>query len=98
MLYYFVFNRKGDTMDTYYEDILNKVEQLIAENDIQNAFCILEEELSMPYIPKAYEDRLISLYNDCRSQINESRKSKKLWRGRNWRTSSWFFGRAVSCG
>ena len=21
MLYYFVFNRKGDTMDTYYEDI-----------------------------------------------------------------------------
>ena len=76
MLYYFVFNRKGDTMDTYYEDILNKVEQLIAENDIQNAFCILEEELSMPYIPKAYEDRLISLYNDCRSQINESRKAR----------------------
>lgn len=53
-----MFGRKGDTMDTYYEDILKKVEMQMEQHDHQAAYQILEEELSMPYIPKEYEHRL----------------------------------------
>ena len=56
-------------MDTYYEDILKKVEMQMEQHDHQAAYQILEEELSMPYIPKEYEQRLIDLYNACRSEL-----------------------------
>lgn len=56
-------------MDTYYEDILKKVETQMAEQDFQDAFNILEEELSMPYIPKEYEEKLIAYYNQCRGEV-----------------------------
>ena len=56
-------------MDTYYEDILKKVNKLMSDADCQNAYKILEEELSMPYIPKEYEQQLIELYNACRSEL-----------------------------
>ena len=76
MLYYCVFSRKGDTMDTYYEDILKKVENQIAEHNIRNAFQVLEEELSMPYIPKEYEVKLIDYYNQCRSLLRQQQSPK----------------------
>lgn len=56
-------------MDTYYEDILKEVEAFLEKKNFQKAFAILEEELSMPYIPKEYEQRLIDLYNLCRSEV-----------------------------
>lgn len=56
-------------MDTYYEDILVKVENHMKENDFSNAFKILEDELSMPYIPKDVEEKMISYYNQCRSEL-----------------------------
>lgn len=68
MLYYCMFSRKGETMDTYYEDILKKVEALIKEGQYENAYAILDEELSMPYIPKEYEEPLIAYFNQCRSE------------------------------
>ncbi|MFR6489544.1 MAG: DUF3196 family protein, partial [Clostridium sp.] len=37
-------------MDTYYEDILKKVEALIEDAQYAEAYTILDEELSMPYI------------------------------------------------
>lgn len=57
-------------MDTYYEDILKKVEHQIQEEDFQSAYKILEEELTMPYIPRDYEEKLIAYYNECRSELN----------------------------
>lgn len=78
MLYYCVFGRKGDAMDSYYEDVLKKAEDHIAEEDVQSAFHILEEELSMPYIPKPYEERLIELYNQCRAQLRERQTFRRF--------------------
>lgn len=59
-------------MDTYYEDILNKVENQIEHAMFSDAYKILEEELSMPYIPKEYEEKLIAYYNQCRSEVKQS--------------------------
>ena len=47
-----MFSRKGETMDTYYEDILKKVETLMKDAQFAEAYAILDEELSMPYIPR----------------------------------------------
>ena len=49
-----MFSRKGETMDTYYEDILKKVETLMKDAQFAEAYAILDEELSMPYIPREY--------------------------------------------
>lgn len=65
-----MFSRKGEYMDTYYEDILKKVENQMEDEAYQSAFNILEEELSMPYIPREYEEKLIAYYNQCRSEVN----------------------------
>ena len=59
-------------MDTYYEDILKEVDAFVENKNYQKAYAILEEELSMPYIPKEYEQRLIDLYNLCRSEVKTS--------------------------
>ena len=56
-------------MDTYYEDILKKVEAHMKEEDYQSAYRILEEELSMPYIPRDVEEKLIAQYQSCRSEL-----------------------------
>ena len=63
-------------MDTYYEDILKKVENLKQDEDYDACLKILEEELSMPYIPKEYEDQLVDHYNECRSVVRQNRKAK----------------------
>lgn len=55
-------------MDTYYADLLKKVEILMNDGDVQSAYAILEEELSMPYVPMDIEDTLIQAYNQCRSE------------------------------
>ena len=55
-------------MDTYYDDILKKVEALLEDAQYAEAYTILDEELSMPYIPREYEEPLIAYYNQCRSE------------------------------
>ncbi len=56
-------------MDTYYEEILNDIMQLIEKKDMHKAYTMLHEELSMPYIPKEYEEQMIEYYNLCRSEL-----------------------------
>lgn len=67
-----MFSRKGEIMDTYYENILKKVDSLVENKDYQKAYGILEEELSMPYIPKEYEQPLIDYYNVCKKETQTS--------------------------
>lgn len=63
-------------MDSYYEDILKKAENLKQNQEYEACLKILEEELSMPYIPKEYEDRLVANYNECRSVVMQDRKQR----------------------
>lgn len=56
-------------MDTYYKEFLNEIEQLIEKKDMQKAYTMLHEELSMPYIPKDYEEQMVIYYNQCRSEL-----------------------------
>lgn len=56
-------------MDTYYEEILKEIEKLYQKKDFQEIYTILKDELSMPYIPKEYEDKMVSLFNECRCEL-----------------------------
>lgn len=57
-------------MDTYYEEILKEIKKLIEAKNFQEAYAILSDELSMPYIPKESEEMLIQYYNECRSELD----------------------------
>lgn len=63
-------------MEYYYEDILKQLHKLMAEHKEQEAYVILEQELSMPYIPKDVEPELIRLYNECRSTLRVNRAQR----------------------
>lgn len=55
----------------YYEETLNKIEELINTNHKDEALEIINEELKQIYIPKDFNEKLISYYNDLKP------KSKK---------------------
>lgn len=63
-------------MDSYYDDILKKLEDLKQKEAFAECLEILEEELSMPYIPREYEEQLIVLYNECRSVVKSKQSLK----------------------
>ncbi|MBQ9899705.1 MAG: DUF3196 family protein [Acholeplasmatales bacterium] len=48
----------------YYDDILNKINELINNNDINKALSIVEEELRAPYLPKDFNEKLLSIYDN----------------------------------
>ena len=66
-------------MDSYYEDILKKVENLKQNQGYQACLEILEEELSMPYIPREYEERLIADYNECRAIVRQDDRKQNIY-------------------
>lgn len=63
-------------MEYYYEDILKQLHKLMAEHKEQEAYVLLEQELSMPYIPKDVEPKLIDLYNECRSALRAQKAQR----------------------
>lgn len=60
---------KEVAMDTYYEEILKEIAKLMEAKNYDEAYAILNDELSMPYIPKESEEKMIAYYNECRSEL-----------------------------
>lgn len=61
-------------MDDFYQELICNIKKNMEENRWEEAMRLLEEEFSMPYIPKQEEEVLIDLYNECRSWLNQHRK------------------------
>ena len=64
-------------MSSYYDTILKRVESEMEKGDFTEAMKLLEEELSMPYIPKEDEERIITKYNLCRSELRAQEKPRR---------------------
>ena len=45
-------------MEDYYREILDEIDGLMRDNKLQQAFSVLEKELSMPYIPPEAEEKM----------------------------------------
>lgn len=58
----------------FYEELMKKIEDLIDCEKIEEAYNLITNELSMPYIPKEYEERLHFLLNEVRGELNQHSK------------------------
>ncbi len=58
-------------MENYYEEILNKIRNHMAEKNYQVALHLLEDELAVAYIPKDIEPILVALHDECRSELRQ---------------------------
>lgn len=63
--------------DGFYVKLLQDVKNHMQDGNYLKAMELLEEEFRMPYIPKEYEEQLIPLYNECRSEVNVSKVERK---------------------
>ena len=59
----------------YYDEIIEKIELLINEQKNDQALKILNEELSISYVPREYEEKLIKLKNKIEPEKEQKRKS-----------------------
>lgn len=62
----------------YYQTIVNHIEKLIENNDFSRANKIIEEELSMPYVPQDVLMKLQQLHDICKFNLVEEKKSEIL--------------------
>lgn len=51
-------------MSNYYSECIEKIEKMIQDGNLSEASCLIQEELSMPYIPLDVEEKLLELKKD----------------------------------
>ena len=61
-------------MNTYYEDILAEIRQMLRDNQAEEAYMMIMRELKMPYIPEEAEKELKELYRDAVWQKAEKKE------------------------
>lgn len=52
----------------YYDEILNKIEELISKEEYSETLKIIEEELNVPYIPREIESKFNSYYEEIKQK------------------------------
>lgn len=60
-------------METYYQDITTKIEDAMQNERFQDAYDMLKIELSMPYVPNAFEDKMKQLQKTCFQALQPKR-------------------------
>lgn len=63
-------------MKNYYGKIIRLVENKIAQNQLQEALFLLEDELKTPYIPLEYEEVLADKYRQLKADLAYFQKIK----------------------
>lgn len=58
----------------YYEELIKNIEELISSNKLNEAGKLINEELSLPYIPKDIEEKLL-IYSDTLKENSRVRNS-----------------------
>ncbi|MCI9293396.1 MAG: hypothetical protein HFF02_08915 [Erysipelotrichaceae bacterium] len=59
-------------MDSYYEDLIKNIRTLMTENQIQDAYRLMNEELALPYVPTYVEHTLKQLQEECRFRLQNT--------------------------
>jgi hypothetical protein len=63
-----------DKNNNFYEELKQDIDSHISKNDYAAALKLIEEELSMPYVPRDVEDFLRDKYSEIRSHISQEEK------------------------
>ena len=59
----------------YYDELMEKIEQLISQNQLDEANKLIEIELALPYVANVYEQKLINI----QKQIKPETKTTKAF-------------------
>lgn len=71
--------QKGMVMEkNYYEDVIEKIKDLIKFKKYSAAIELLKAELNQVYLPQDYEDEFHDLYNEAQSYILEETDSEPV--------------------
>lgn len=60
----------------YYDELMEKIEQLISQNQLEEANKLIEIELALPYVPNVYEQKLIAIQKQIKP---ESKTTKAIF-------------------
>ena len=60
----------------YYDELMEKIEQLISQNQLDEANKLIEIELALPYVPNVYEQKLIAIQKQIKP---ESKTTKAIF-------------------
>lgn len=63
----------------YYEELIEKIEELISKKENQEALKLIKDELSLPYIPKIYEDKIYHYYNLLNNEDEQETKKNNYF-------------------
>lgn len=63
----------------YYEELIEKIEELISKKENQEALKLIKDELSLPYIPKIYEDKIYHYYNLLNNEDEQETKKNSYF-------------------
>ncbi len=63
----------------YYDELIEEIEQLIKEDKKELALKKIKEELSLPYVPKLYEEKLFSFLNQIGYQEQDKNQKKSIF-------------------
>ena len=61
-------------MNAYYEEVITKIKKLMNDEEYEKAFFIVQEELSLPYIEKGYEEQFIQFYNELNVKVRKDQQ------------------------
>lgn len=64
-------------MNNYYRECLDSIRKYLAEGNTKKALAMIDEELSMPYVPEPFRSELIELQNEHRPR--NQRSSHYFW-------------------
>ncbi|AGR41989.1 DUF3196 family protein [Spiroplasma diminutum] len=66
-------------MKNYYEEIMDKINESINNNNFDEAFKIVLEELNAPYIPNDFEKQLEKIQSQLAEKLNFNEKNSANW-------------------
>ncbi|WP_342258460.1 DUF3196 family protein [Spiroplasma endosymbiont of Dioctria linearis] len=66
-------------MKNYYEEIMQKISEAMAENDYDKAFKIVCDELNAPYVPQDFEKQLEQMQKKIMEKLNFNEKNFINW-------------------
>jgi len=62
----------------YYQTIIVKINHLITEEKLSQAFDIVKEELQVAYIPQQYQDQLQKLHDEIVFNLNQEKNDSDV--------------------
>ncbi len=66
-------------MKNYYEELMEKINEAVNNNNFEEAFRIVNEELNAPYVPHDFEEQLEKMHTQLMEKLNLKDNNYSNW-------------------